>query len=168
MAAGDPGTRTAPAFTATATDRQISLLLIDASGDLYSENLRVPVAATAANIEAWAGKYALASQASLYGIIDYQIRMGDADPDNANTDQRNSVKDGINLLFKNLTTHLTEPERLVAPILAVLQGNQDIPLLSATEASDLITATLTLLTGFTFQRAQFTERRERKNNPVIK
>ena len=93
--------------------------------------------------------------------------MGDADPDNAGTDQRNSIKDGINLLFKNLTTHLTEPTRLIAPIEAVLQGNQDIPLLSSTEAAALITAELALLTGFTFQRAQYTERRERKNNPVI-
>jgi len=168
MAAGDPGTRTAPAFTAAATDRLIGLGMIDASGDLYTESMRVPVAASAANIETWAAAYAAASQASLYSITDTQVRVGDADPDNANTDQRNSVKDGINLLFKNLTTHLTEPERLVAPILAGMQGNQDIPLLSSTENAALIAATLTLLTGFTFQRGQFTERRERKNNPVIK
>lgn len=168
MASGDPGIRTAPAFTAAASDRLIGLGLIDASGDVYTESLHVPVAATAGNIETWAAAYAAASQASLYSITDTIMRVGDADPDNANTDQRNSVKDGINLLFKNLTTHLTEPERLIAPILATMQGNQDIPLLSSTEAAALITATLTLLTGFTFQRGQFTERRERKNNPVVK
>lgn len=168
MAAGDPGVRTAPAFTAAATDRLIGLGLIDTSGDVYTESLRVPVAATAANIETWAAAYAAASQTSLWSITDQILRVGDADPDNANNDQRNSVKDGINLLFKNLTTHLTEPERLVAPILATMQGNQDIPLLSSTEASALIAATLTLLTGFTFQRGQYTERRERRNNPVIR
>jgi len=161
-------TRTAPAFTAAANDRQVALHLIDASGDLWAENMRVPVAATAASIEAWAAAYQAASQASLYGITDYLIRDGDADPDNADTDQRNSVKQGINLLFKNLTTHLTQPTRIVAPIEAILQGNQDIPLLSATEAAAVITTELAVLTGFTFQQAQYTERKERKNNPVIK
>lgn len=162
------GTRTAPAFTAAATDRQITLHLMDASGDVWAENMRVPVAATAANIETWAAAYAADSQASLYGITDNILRFGDADPDNAETDQRNSVKDGINMLYKNLTTHLTQPTRVIAPIPAALQGNQDIPLLTSTENAALIAATLAIITGFTFQRAQYTERRERRNNPVIK
>lgn len=162
------GTRTAPAFTAAANDRQITLQLIDASGDKWAENWRVPVAATAATIEAAAAAYAAASQASLYGIIDQQIRTGDADPDNADTDQRNSGSQGINGLFKNLTTHLTQPTRLIAPIPATMQGNQDIPLLSSTEYAALVTALLAVLTGFTFQRAQYTDRRERRNNPVIR
>lgn len=161
-------TRTSPAFTAAANDRQISLLLIDASGDKWSENIRVPVAATAASIEAWAAAYAAATQASLYGIIDNQIRLGDADPDNADTDQRNSGAQGVNLSFKNLTTHLAQPTRLIAPIEAVMQGNQDIPLLSATEMAAVITTELAILTGFTFQRAQYTDRTERRNNPVIR
>lgn len=162
------GTRTAPAFTATATARQVTLLLIDSSGDLYAVNYQVPVAATAANIEAWAAAYAAASQASLYGIWDNQMRMGDADPDNAGTDQRNSVKDGINLAYKNPVTLASFGQRLIAPITDVMQGNQDIPLLSATEATNLITATLALASGTSFQSAQYTERRERKNNARVK
>ena len=161
-------TRTAPAFTAAANDRQISLGLIDASGDKWAENMRVPVAATEASIEAWAAAYQAATQASLYMITDNIIRIGDADPDNADTDQRNSGAQGINLQFKNLTTHLTQPTRVIAPIEAVMQGNQDIPLLSSTELAAVITTELAVLTGFTFQRAQYTDRRERKNNPVIR
>jgi hypothetical protein len=162
------GTRTAPAFTASATARQITLRLIDASGDLYSVNKQVAVAATAANIEAWAAAYAAASQASLYEIDDHLLRVGDADPDNADTGDRDSVADGINLAYKNPTTLQTYTDRLVAPIGDVMQGNQDIPLLSATELANLITAELAITTGFNFQSGQYTERRERKNNPRVK
>lgn len=168
MAVGDPGTRTAPAFGSAANDRQITLHFIDASGDLWAENIRVPVAAIAANIESIADKYQAATQASLYLITDTNLRVGDADPDNANTDQRSSVGQGVNMLYKNLTTHLTEPVRLIAPILAGMQGNQDIPLLTSTPVSELITALLAVLTGFSLTQAQYTDRRERRNNPVIK
>lgn len=161
-------TRTAPLFTAAATRRMITLRLIDASGDLYSESLPVAVAATAANIEAWAAAYAAASNASLYAIIDSQERVGDADPDNATVAQRNSVKDGINSLYKVASTGEALTTRLIAPIPAVMQGNQDIPLLSATEMTALIASYLALLSGFSFNSAQYTERRERKNNPKVK
>lgn len=163
-----PAVRTAPAFTAAATYRGITMQLIDASGDKDSAGLLVPIAATAATIEAMAEAYQDATQASLYGIIDSLYREGDADPDNADTLQRNSNAEGINLLFKDIATRMTGPLRLVAPIPAVLQGNQDIPLLSATELSNLIVATLAVKPSFNFQRAQYTERRERKNNPVIR
>lgn len=162
------GTRTAPLWTAAATNRLASLLLIDASGDLWAESFYVPVAATAANLETWAAAYAAASQASLYGLVDTANRLGDADPDNAETDQRNSVKDGINTLYKNLTLIKAITPRLVAPIPGVFQGNQDIPLLTSTELAALIAATLTLQSGYNLVSAQYTERRERKNNPRIK
>lgn len=161
-------TRTAPAFTAAATNRIITLRLIDASGDLYAEALTVPVGSTAAAIEAYAAAYAAASNASLYSIVDTQERAGDADPDNATAAYRGVVEAGINMLMKNLTAGVTETPRLVAPIPAVLQGNQDVPLLSAAEMSALITAILALKTGFALQQAQYTARRERRNNPRIK
>lgn len=163
-----PATRTAPLFTAAATYRQITLQLIDASGDKDSVGILVPVAASAATIEAIVDTYQDATQASVYGIIDSLFREGDADPDNADTAQRNSNAEGINLLFKDLATRVAAPVRVVAPIEAVMQGNQDIPLLSATELTNLIVAVLAVKTTFDFQRAQYTERRERKNNPVIR
>jgi len=161
-------TRTAPAMTATATSRQVSLRLIDASGDLYSEPLVVPVAATAANIEAWAAAYQAASNASLYAIEDTNFREGDADPDNAVAAYRGSVKDGINLLFKDVANRVTFSDRVVAPIADTMQGNQDIPLLSSDELTNVITSVLTLKAAYDFAQAQFTERRERTNNPRIR
>jgi len=163
-----PGTRTAPLFTAAANARRITLYLIDASGDLTTETKYVAVAATAAAIEAWAAAYQDASQSSLYWIDDVLIRSGDADPDNAGSEQRSSVKDGINFAYKNPTTLASMPSRLVAPVTDTMQGNQDIPLLTSPELTALITAELALMTGFSLQSAQFTERRERKNNARIK
>lgn len=163
-----PAVRTAPDFTTAATYRTITLQVIDASGDKDAVGLLVPVAATAATIEAIVDAYQAATQSSVYGIIDSSFREGDADPDNADTLQRNSNKDGINLLFKDIATRVAAPVRVVAPVPAALQGNQDIPLLSSDELTNLIVAVLAVKAGFDFQRAQFTERRERKNNPVIR
>lgn len=163
-----PGTRTAPAMTAAATGRLFTLHLIDASGDLFTQMVPVPVAATAAQLEAIADAYADGSNASVWAATDSILREGSADPDNAVAEYRASVKDGINLSFKNLTTRNVIPYRLIAPIDATMQGNQDIPLLSSAEVTALIVALLAVLPTYDFTRAQYTERRERKNNPVIK
>lgn len=162
------GTRTAAAMTATAVARRITIRLIDASGDKWAEELYVPVAATAANIETWIAAYQAATQASVYEIDDTLIRDADADPDNAEANQRNSGSQGINMLYKNATTRATNNSRLIAPIEAALQGNQDIPLLSSTEVAALIVAQLAITTGFTFREAQYTERRERRNNARVR
>jgi len=161
------GTRTAPLVTAAANARRVTLYLMDASGDTWTEARYVAVAATAAALEAWAAAYQAATQSSLYWIDDVAIRSGDADPDNAETDQRNSVKDGINLSYKNVTTLDTNSSRLIAPIPAALQGNQDIPLLAG-ELAALAAAELAIMPGYTLQSLQYTERRERKNNAKIK
>lgn len=162
------GTRTAPAATAAATELNASLHLIDASGDLWAESLNLPVAATQAQIEVIASSYAAASNASLYGISVFRGWTGDADPDNAVAAYRAQVESGVNLLFKNLTTLVTAGQRVVAPVPAAMQGNQDIPLLSSTELSDLVLAIIAAKAGFTFSSAQYTGRRERTNNPRIK
>jgi len=167
MAAGDPGTRTAPAMTATMTDRIVSLRLIDASGDEWSEPLRVPVATSAATLEAYAVAYAAASQASLWAINDNQIREGAKTRTNANTDQRNSVKQGINLLFANPTTHNSQTPRVVAPVLGAMSGDLDIPLPNVDPLATLIDEYDVINSAFNFDSAQYTERRERKNNPRV-
>jgi len=156
-------------MTAAATRRIITLHLVDASGDYWAEDWDVPVAATAANIEIWAAAYAAASQASLWQINDQQMRVGQDVATNANTDQRNSVKDGINALYGNNTTNVSRTLRLVAPILAAMDGNQDIPLMASTEVAALTAATATISPAGTFlDSGQFTERRERKNNARVK
>lgn len=162
------GTRTAGTVNGTPNICNVSIGLIDASGDVISDNLQFATVPTNAVIEAIVAAYQAASQASVYRVTVSLDYVGDADPDMAEVGQRNSVKDGVNLSYKNLTTLKTQASRLVAPIAATMQGNQDIPLVSSTELAALITAQLAALTGYSLVSAQFTERRERKNNPKIK
>lgn len=162
------GTATIPAVTGTATATAASLGLIDASGDLWSENLEVPAAATQAQINVIALAYQAASQASLYKVSVNRDWEGDADPDNAEAEYRGQVESGINLLYKNLTTNQTYSQRVVAPVAASMQGNQDIPLLTSDELTDLILATVAAKPGYELVSAQYTGRRERKNNAKIK
>lgn len=159
-------TRTAPDATTTATRRIVSFLFIDASGDTFSASEDVPVAATSANIEALADALAAASQASLYGITDTLLRSGDADPDNADTDMRNSVGQGVNILLKVPATGVTKTPRLPAPVPAVMLGNTDQIDPASTELAAVITALLAIQTGYAAQSARYTERREK--NKAIK
>lgn len=162
------GTRTAPAVSGAITDAVATLHLIDASGDQITDAILATTAPSGANMETLAAAYQASSQASLWKVSITQNWTGDADPDNAGTGSRDSVKDGVNMLWKNLTTLRTQNPRLVAPLAANMQGNQDIPLLTATEFAALIAAYQTILSGFSLQSAQYTERRERSNNPKIK
>lgn len=163
-----PGIRTAGTFTGTPTHRLITLHLIDVSGDYFTDAFYVPPATTAADIETYVAAYQAATQASVWNISDQGQYLGDDDPDNALADQRSSVKDGVNLLMKNAATLDSVTPRLVAPMPTVMQGNQDIPLLSATPMTNLILAWLAIKPGFNLKSAQFTERTERSNNPRVK
>jgi len=163
------GTRTAPNVSvASPTSIQATLHLIDASGDLYTENIPYPATQTLADVEAFAAAYQAATQASVYQVTQNNIWLGDPDPQNAMAGYRGTVAEGVNMLWRNLTTNITHNPRLVAPIEDVMQGNQDIPLLSVAEFTALITAIGTLLVGSNIESAQFTGRRERKNNPRIR
>lgn len=162
------GTATAPAVTGTATQTDATLHLIDASGDLWAENLVVPAAATQAQINVIALAYQAATNTSLWKVTVNRAWEGDADPDNAVAAYRGQVESGINLLYNNIATGVSYGQRLIAPIVEVMQGNQDIPLLTATELTDLIVATLAAKSGFALTSAQYTGRRERKNNPRIR
>lgn len=164
-----PGTRTAPDVSVAAPSNVGSTLhLIDASGDQFTDFVPSLAAPTVAQIEAWAAAYQAASNASLWGVTIAQQWEGDIDADNALALYRGSVKDGVNMLFKNVATLDTISPRLVAPVIEAMQGNQDIPLVSSDEMTDLITALLAILSGYNLQSVQFTERRERSNNPRIK
>lgn len=160
-------TRTAPAVTGAGTRFVTTLHLIDASGDIITESMTTLAAPTAADIEAWAAAYQASSKASLWGVSTQTQWFGDSDASNADVGQRNSVKDGVNMLFKSATSLNSFNQRLVAPIDANMQGNQDIPLLSNGAFTTLIGAYQTLLTPHTLYSAQYTERRERSNNPRV-
>lgn len=163
------GTRTAPVAAVANVNRSVTTLhLIDASGDTFTDALVTPNLVSDVNVEAYASAYQSGSQASLWKVSQSIEYVGDADTSNAGIGQRNSIADGVNNLFKNLTTLATQTPRLIAPIDAVMQGNQDIPLLSSAEMTALISSILDILAGFNHNSAQFTGRRERTNNPRIK
>ena len=162
------GTRTAPAYTAVPPFRRLTLHLVDASGDTFTDSMLIEPLATELEVEALIDGYQASTQASIWKVTNTGEYIGDEDPDNAGVDQRNSVKDGINLLFRNSANQGTFTPRVVAPIEGVMQGNQDIPLLVA-PLSDYVTAVLAvqpITVGLASM--QFTERRERSNNPRIK
>lgn len=162
-----PAVRTAPALTGSPSRIRISIGLIDASGDNYSEAIDVPATMTQAEQEALVANYQLNTQASIFEVTVSGIYSGDEDTDNADTLQRNSIKNGINLLFKDSASGLSTTPRVVAPVPAILQGNQDIPLLVAPLPA-LVTSLLIGLAPKTFNSMQYTERRERSNNPRVK
>ena len=162
-------TRTAPVVAIANINKVLTTLhVVDTSGDNQTDVLVTSTQPADALVEAYANTYQLATQASLWKVSQSIEWVGDEDPNNADVGQRNSVKDGVNLLYSDLANIQSQTPRLVAPITAVMQGNQDIPLLTASQMTNLITATLAILTGFNLDSAQFTERRERRNNPRIK
>lgn len=160
-------TSTFPLVTGTPTGASATIHLVDASGDLWAENVDIAPTAAAGDVQGLAESYQAASNASVYQVSRTQIWRGTADPDNATAAYRGVVESGINMLFRN-DDNFTRALRLVAPIAAVMQGNQDIPLMSATEMVALLTDYLTLSSGFDLDTAQYTGRRERRNNPRIR
>lgn len=148
--------------------RAISFSVIDASGDTWAGKLYVAVSATLAAIQAWLDLYQAVTQTSIFAVRDEREWVGDADPDNADDGFRAGKQNGINLLFKDAGTTDTFPLRVVGPVAAVMQGNQDIPLLTGGSMDELIIATIGLAPTFGLATAQYTARRERSNNPRIK
>lgn len=163
-----PGTATAPDVTTTPTGVSISFHLVDASGDTTTEDMPVANTAALGDIQGLAETYQAASNASLWKVSRTQSWEGAIDPDNAVAEFRAGVNQGVNLLFRNTTTFVARSWRLVAPIASTMQGNQDIPLVTATAFANMITDYLTLASGFDLETAQYTDRRERKNNPKIR
>lgn len=161
-----PGTRTAPTVDGTPNKVILSIQCIDASGDKYSDSLELLAVPLDADIEAYVAGYQSVTQTSVYQVTVSLNYVGDIDPDNALTSQRNSVKDGINLLWRDDTALKTQTTRVVAPITDVMQGNQDIPLLSYANMITYIAETGDILTDYALQSAQYTERRERNNERV--
>lgn len=161
-------TRTAPTVNGTPPVVYTTLHLIDASGDVSSVAIKSNAVPSDIDIEAWASTYQAITQASLYKVTVSLAYEGDADPQNADVGQRNSVADGINMLYRDITALASTTPRLVAPVDGTLQGNQDIPLISFGPFVAMLTAQGALLPTFQLVSTQFTERRERRNNPRVK
>jgi hypothetical protein len=162
------GSPTYGTLTVDPDTRAFTVHLMDASGDTWTEQLIVAIAATYAAINAWVQLYQQVTQASVWAVTETKLWDGDADPDNATFLARSGIEAGINLGFRNPFTSDYDPLRVVAPIPAAMQGNQDIPLLTSTALSDLIVATLALKTDYNLTQGQYTVRRERTNNPRVR
>lgn len=168
-----PGTRTAPTFTTVpgvtaATRRILTIHVIDASGDIYPVATDIAVNAAAGDVEGLIASYQACTNASVYAITDTYETNGAAVSSNAVAAYRASVESGINLLFKRPSDGNTLSMRVVAPVAETLTGDLDIPTPSDTPLDELITDHGTLRAAWLFDSAQYTGRRERKNNPRVK
>lgn len=155
------GTMTAPTAVTAATYKLVSIGFVDASGDVWSESLRVPVATTAAAIDAMIADIQERSNASIYKLEITEVREGVISTGNATTDPRSqSVFDHILLTFKNSVTGMSQRIFVPAPLEATFESpGGDVP--NLTDLSDLGTAALVVLgAGYTFRTARYTERRE--------
>jgi hypothetical protein len=149
--------------------RAISFSVIDISGDTWPGKLYVALTATYAAVQAWLELYQACTNTSIFDVRDELSWAGDADPDNATAAFRAGKENGINLLFKNADTLDTFPIRVVGPVAAIMQGNQDIPLaVGAGSLDELIVATIGLQPDYNFVSMQYTTHRERSGNPKVK
>jgi len=158
--------RTAPVFDGTPNYRVLSLRLIDISGDKRSEAFEISPTAAAAAVEAFAVAYAARTHANLYAIWDHNVYNAPATSSDATAGAKSdSVADGINYLFVSATNE-SEDVRLVAPIDTLFVGDSD----GLDPAANAVFYALVepLLTGTkVFTTAQYTERKEKKNNPRL-
>ena len=161
-------TRTASTIDATPDSWAVTIHVIDASGDTYAEVITgtgdIPLTA---DVEDWVAAYQAATQASVWKVTLSQMYEGAKSASNADVGQRNSVAQGVNLLYHNTDQKTSTTLRIVAPIPAIMDGNKDIPLVSATQFVNHNTEALVLLPGYALRNSQYTERRERKNNPRV-
>jgi len=155
------GTQTAPLQTAAATYRTLSISFIDASGDVWTESIRVAAAASAINMDAMIADIQERSNASIWKTELTEAREGAITTTNATTDPRSqSVFDHVLMTFKNIATGMAQRIYVPAPLEATMQDPEnDIP--NMTDLADLGTATLVVLgAGYALRSARYTEMRE--------
>lgn len=158
--------RTAPTFDDTPNYRVLSLRMIDISGDKRAEGFEISPTATAAAIEAFVAGYAARTRANIYAIVDQQSYSSPASNATATDGAKSaSVADGINFLYVS-NTNESEDVRLVAPIDTLMVGDTDA--VDPTAAAAFNALVEPLLTGSKVAiTAQYTERKEKKNNPKV-
>lgn len=156
--------RTAPTFDDTPNYRILSLRMIDISGDKRAEGFEISPTATAVAIEAFVAGYAARTRANIYSVWDNQVYNTPASAGDAQAGAKSdSVADGINFLYVS-NTNESEDVRLVAPIDTLMIGDTDtVDPVAGAAFNALVEPLLTgTKVGVT---AQYTERKEKKNNP---
>jgi len=154
------GTQTAPTMVTAATYRLISIHFVDASGDVWTESFRTPIATTAAQLDTLIADIQERSNASIWRVDDQLIREGAAAKSNATVLPRSqSVFDTVFLTFKNIATSVTQRIYIPAPLEVTLVAESDTP--NNTDLADVATAAAVVLgAGFVWQSSRYTEHRE--------
>jgi len=152
--------RTAPTVDGTPDYKLVSLHYIDASGDLRSDSLQVPAAATDAQIEAFAESIADITNSSLYQIKVSFTYNSVADKDDAVDATKDSVYDNLVVLAKT-ALNLSARSYVPAPEGALfVPGTDQIDPTNA-DLAVYFAAFLALVGGtYDIVSARYTERRE--------
>lgn len=95
------GTRTAPTVNGTPTFLEVSLHLLDASGDFGSDMIVVPATVTDAEIETYVAAYQLATNATIWKVEVRQLYTSVAQTSNADNTPRASNFQVVNTMAKN-------------------------------------------------------------------
>lgn len=158
--------RHAPTVDGSPNYRLLSLRLIDISGDKRAETFEISPSADDADVEAFVAGYATRTNSDIYGVYDVLGYVSPALSSQAvAASKSSSVADGINFLYKSATND-TEDVRLVAPIASLFVGTSDA--VDATAAAAFNALVTPLLTGTKVGvTAQYTERKEKSNNPKL-
>jgi hypothetical protein len=156
--------RTAPTVDGTPNVRLLSLRMIDISGDKRAESLEISPTATPAQIEAIVAAYALRSHANIYAVRDEGVYNSPASAAAATAGAKSdSIADGINFLFVGATNDSAD-FRLVAPVASQMVGDTDA--VDATAGAAFGALVEPVLEGTkVLVSAQYTERKEKANNP---
>jgi hypothetical protein len=159
-------TRTAPTVDGSPSYVAASFRLIDASGDKRSFQLKLPAAATAAQIEAVAASLAAATNASLYAVEVTEAYAGAINAGNASEVVHESVYDNIVILFKDTSgVPVSQNGFIPAPNSALVEPGDDIDTSNALYTAFRDAVATALAGGYAAITARYTERRE-KNDSV--
>lgn len=156
--------RTVPTVDDTPNYKRVSLRLIDVSGDKRAVSIEMSLAATAVEIEAMIVSYAALTRANIYAVEVHDVYFSPARATDAlSGGKSDSVADGVNFLFVS-NTNASEAVRLVAPVDTLVEIESDTVVQAVAEPFGLLVEPL--LTGTkVLVSAQYSERKEKSNNP---
>jgi hypothetical protein len=154
--------RTAPTVNGTPTYVVVSLRMIDANGQLDSIPYRTTLArATNAAVEAVVAKQAAASNGNVYDcVIELHYAASTVSPASAVEAPRESIKDAIVTLEKDVASGASQESLILAPLDALfLDGSNDVDT-TATAYTEYNTAVDALLpTTYAPISVRFSERK---------
>lgn len=155
------GTRTAPDVTAAASNKRVSIRLIDRTGDRKSISIDVPVAATQIQVEALVAAVQAATQASVWSVEVATIWNGLPAKSNASVGSRDSVYDNVVTLFKAPTPRSAFDWYLPAPDTTVMTAGTDAPDLASVELLAVLNAVVALSpAGYSYVQTRYSEHQE--------